>query len=344
MAIHYDGVSIILPVYCREYTASWIAAFHEAVTSVLSQKCILPMEIIIVDDGSVEPVGAHAALSTLLKDQRIRVLRLLRNNGLVFALNVGLNLAQYQLIGRIDSDDVWKPEKLQKQVSLMMCDPDLTIVGTGMRMIQNSKPGLIQDFIRPGTWEGILRFMAEVGCPFPHGSILARKDIFYILGGYSHDVLKVHCEDFALWSIWLRFFKAAMIEEALYEYHVSEKSISSAHAEQQRRASGAVHAEYLNLSYDKIPTTITGLSRKLGLSALQTGRACYTAWRFYSCILADSSLVDKLTVLLPDRQVIANVEVNNCLDDRFFYFSPTSCSVISHARCTHGLSKFTQVM
>ncbi len=344
MPFNYDGVSIILPVYCQEYTAIWIEKFSYAVDSVISQQCCIPLEILIIDDGSIEPIDTRNEVKALLKDQRIKVCRLLRNNGLIFALNVGLNLAQKQLIGRIDSDDIWQPEKLQKQVSRMISGADLTIVGTGMRLIHESNSKINQNLIRPGTWEGILRFTAEVGCPFPHGSILARKDIFYLLGGYSHDVKTVHCEDFALWGIWLRFFKAAMVEEVLYHYHISDNSISSLHAEEQRRASGAVHAEYLRLAYDRIPSAIESLSKKLGLSLFETGRACYIVWRFYTCILADGFLQKELKALLPDRRVIALEDVNNCLEDRIFYFSFEECPIISSARCIHNLMQINKMI
>src|SRR5262249_40882822 len=135
--------------------------------------------------------------------------------------------------------------------------------------------------IRPGDWNGILRFFIEVGCPFPHGSVLARRDVFRILGGYSHDPTVAHCEDYALWGIWLRFFKAAMIEEALYEYTVSSDSLSSIHGEQQRRASGTVNARFAAIDpVERVPCALTNLASACDLSLLEAGALAYRCWAY----------------------------------------------------------------
>jgi glycosyltransferase involved in cell wall biosynthesis len=340
----FNGVSTILPVFCRRFTKNWCSEFRRAVESVLAQESSLPMELIIVDDGSTEPIRSQKELADLLDDRRISHIQLKRNNGLVFALNVGLNLARYPLIGRIDGDDAWRPGKLNKQLTMFMRDPELTIVGSGMRLVHESGLGNDHDLIRPGSWHGILKFAADIGCPFPHGSILARKDIFHLLGGYSHDPGTAHCEDFALWTIWLRFFKAAMVEEVLYDYTISAGAVSTVNAEQQRQASGCVHARYLKLPYERIPGAISSLSKKLGIAVLETGKACFAAWQFYNFILADPDLMEDLSVLLPDRQVLAASDVNKHLGDRFFYFSKNPLPGDVHARCIHGPSIVTRMM
>jgi hypothetical protein len=333
----FDGVSTILPAFCPEFRSSWCHAFRRAVESVLLQDVEIPLELIVVDDGSVGPISAHPLLTDLFKDPRITYVRLRRNNGLVFALNAALNLAGHRLIGRIDSDDAWRPGKLRKQLARFEADPDLTIIGTGMRLVHEGDSGKDQDLVRPGSWLGILNFTAHVGCPFPHGSILARRDMFHLLGGYSHDPRTFHCEDFALWQIWLRFFKAAMVEEVLYEYTVSDRAISAVHGDQQKLASEAVHTAYLSLPYGRIPESLQRLSDRLGLSLVETGKACYTAWRFFDFIVADHDLMDDLYVLMPDRQVVAADALPRHLGDRFFCFTRSSCPEESMGRSIHSL-------
>ncbi|MCJ8499394.1 glycosyltransferase [Desulfatitalea sp. M08but] len=279
------------------------------------------MELLVIDDGSAVPIASHPKLADLFADPRVTLIRLERNNGLVFGLNTGLNLARHELIARIDSDDAWRPGKLTRQLALFGADPDLTISGTGMRLVHTSGNEMDVDLIRPGSWEGVLKFTASVGCPFPHGSILARRDLFWLLGGYSHDPATAHCEDFALWALWLRFFKVAMVEEVLYDYTVSDQAISAVHAPRQRAASGTVHAAFLATDWEAIPEILHRLADYLGLSLLETGRACFTAWRFGDPIVADPEIVSDLHRLMPDRQVIATESARRHLGGRFFYLS-----------------------
>ena len=342
--MEFNGISVLLPSFCRNFTPEWIGYMRRAVSSVLDQECDLPTEIVLIDDGSAAPICEQKALADFFRDPRVRYVRLRHNNGLVFALNTGLNLARYDLIARIDSDDAWRPGKLRKQLRLFDSDPDLTIAGTGMRLVHEGDSSPDEDLIRPGTWPGILRFTAEVGCPFPHGSILARKSVFHLMGGYSHDVRTAHCEDFALWTIWLRFFKGAMVEEVLYDYTVSEAAVSAVYAEQQRKASGAVHAAYLELGdHRKIPEAMERLAGRLNIPLSAAGRICFLAWRFYNVILAEQDILNDLRLLLPDRQVILPAAADHHPGDRFFYFSTDELTKGSHARCVRNIRNMEKI-
>lgn len=331
-----NGISVIFPALCREFGPDWIEGFTRAARSVLAQECRLPLELVIIDDGSIRPLAREKALSPIFADPRVRSIRLEQNSGLVYALNTGLTQAGFDLIARIDSDDAWRPGKLEQQIACFESDPDLTIVGTGMRLVHPEARDRDEDLIRPGTWKGVLRFMAEVGCPFPHGSILARKDIFFLLGGYSHDARVIHCEDFALWSIWLRFFKGSMVEAVFYDYTVSPASTTC--AEQQAKASGRVHQRYLDLGTPtRIPRAMGRLAKNLGVSLIEAGKLCFLAWNFYTTIVADEPILPLLEVLLPDREQIRPVDIQNHLADRFLYFSWHPSPAGDHARVLHTL-------
>ena len=100
-------VSIIMPAYNAE---RFIAATIE---SVLRQTCP-HWELIIVDDGS-EDSTANIALRYADLDRRIRLVRQ-SHQRLAEARNAGISLALGQLIAFLDSDDLWAPEKLQRQI------------------------------------------------------------------------------------------------------------------------------------------------------------------------------------------------------------------------------------
>lgn len=105
--INQELVSVVIPFY-RE--VKWL---YEAIESVLSQT-YSNIEIIVINDGSKESV------STFLKDysEKIRYFKQ-ENKGAAAARNAGINLSKGQYVAFLDSDDVWMPDKIEKQLSYM---------------------------------------------------------------------------------------------------------------------------------------------------------------------------------------------------------------------------------
>lgn len=102
-------VSIIMPSY---NTAPFI---NETIQSVLNQT-YTKWELIIVDDCSTD--NTDEILSTI-KDERIRYYKNETNSGAAVSRNRALREARGQWIAFLDSDDLWMPEKLEKQISFM---------------------------------------------------------------------------------------------------------------------------------------------------------------------------------------------------------------------------------
>ena len=232
------GISVLLPVYFRHISVENIRLLRGSLESVVGQRYSGPLEILVIDDGSPCPVESFAEdLGAVAK--MVRWIRLPYNRGIVFALNAGIETARHDFLARIDADDRWLPGKLDVQIEQLLADPDLTLIATGMTRV-NADGTVLDTHIRPGDWSGILRFFIEQGCPFPHGSVIGKRQVYRILGGYPHTAAVRHCEDYALWEIWLRFFKPAMVESALYEYRVSGTSVSVEHSLQQFRAAEVI--------------------------------------------------------------------------------------------------------
>lgn len=109
-------ISIILPTYNRANL------LKRAVKSVLTQT-YQNFELIIVDDGSTD--DTFEAVDQF-HDARIRYIRCDQNRGAAGARNQGIQKAKYSYIAFQDSDDVWKPEKLAKQIEMLKQAPDDT--------------------------------------------------------------------------------------------------------------------------------------------------------------------------------------------------------------------------
>jgi glycosyltransferase involved in cell wall biosynthesis len=315
-SMNFSGISVLLPVYLADRSAA--GALKRATQSVLNQECSIPLELIVVDDGSPVSFCDCVELRDLLRHPAMRRIRLSANRGLVYALNVALARARYDLIARIDADDFWRSLKLRKQLESFSRDENLTLLGTGMRLVHEDS-AKDRNEVRDRSWAGSLQFFAESGCPFPHASILARKEIFMLLGGYPHAARFRHCEDFALWGAWIRFFKCEMLSDVLLEYSVSERQISSRCSAEQRDAASVVQRTFADLGNPRrIPAAIETVASYLGRSHIETGKLLFTAWRYFDHILTDREILDDVRVLLPDRRVLSDADAWESIADRFF--------------------------
>lgn len=112
-------VSVIIPAYNR---AGYIAT---AVASILDQT-LRDLELIVVDDGSTD---ATAEAVAAFGDPRIRLVRHPRNLGIPQARNTGLRCARGRYLAWLDSDDLARPDRLERQVRFLDAHPAVALVG-----------------------------------------------------------------------------------------------------------------------------------------------------------------------------------------------------------------------
>lgn len=103
-------VSIIMPSY---NTAKYIA---ESIKSVLAQT-YTNWQLLIVDDCSTD--NTHEIIKPFLKDKRISYEQNEKNCGAAVSRNKALKKAKGKWVAFLDSDDLWKPQKLEKQINFM---------------------------------------------------------------------------------------------------------------------------------------------------------------------------------------------------------------------------------
>jgi len=126
-------VSVIIPVFNGE---KYLA---EAIESVIAQD-YRPIEVIVIDDGSIDR-SAEIAKSYL----EVRYIYQ-PNRGLSSALNQGIKAARGSFLAFLDADDLWKPDKLSAQLSLIDEHPDLDIVfGNHQRFYSPELGDLMED-------------------------------------------------------------------------------------------------------------------------------------------------------------------------------------------------------
>jgi len=119
-------VSIVVPTYNRAYCLA------RTIDSVVAQT-YTTFEILIIDDGSTDNTRELVA-SMAARDGRIRYLYQ-QNAGVCAARNCGLRAARGDYIALLDSDDVWKPWKLEVQLACLNFLPEVGMIWTNMEAV-----------------------------------------------------------------------------------------------------------------------------------------------------------------------------------------------------------------
>ena len=215
------SVSVVLPVFNAELYV------REAVESILSQT-FSHFEFIIINDGSTD--GSTDILRELAAiDSRI-ILVERSNDGHLSALNLGIELAQSDLIARMDADDISMPDRFALQVARMRADPGLAVLGSSIRIID--KCGRFLRLVEyPKTQIETARIL-EQATPVAHPAVMLRRDAVLLAGGYRKPFL--YCEDY---DLWLRIselgFGIANMSQALLNYRWHGSNTSDIHYEIQ---------------------------------------------------------------------------------------------------------------
>ncbi len=115
------------------------------------------------------------------------------NIGLTKSLNKGLSSIKEAYAARIDADDWWHPEKLEKQVSFLEHSPNHGIIGCNYINMANGQEKRI---VVPKTDEAIKKDMLRRN-PFAHSCVVFRTDIIRNIGGYDESIR--YGQDYELW-------------------------------------------------------------------------------------------------------------------------------------------------
>jgi glycosyltransferase involved in cell wall biosynthesis len=191
-------VTVLLPV--RDAAATIDAALDS-----IREQTHRYLEILVVDDGSVDDTPARLAAHAAA-DNRVQILRLERASGIVLALNAGLDRARAPWLARMDADDVSHPERLARQRADLEAHPDVDICDTRVEIVRDDGPaaGGFQAYCGwLDTIETHDDFVREflVENPVVHPAAMVRTSLLHELGGYRDGPFP---EDYDLWLRCLR--------------------------------------------------------------------------------------------------------------------------------------------
>ncbi len=204
-------VSIVTPLYNAE------KYIEETILSVLNQ-IYINWEMLIIDDCSSDK-GPDIVKKYIKQDKRIKYIKLEENSGAAISRNKAIELAEGEYIAFLDSDDLWKKEKLEKQINFMK-ENNYAISFTEYEEIDENGRKLnilIKTPKKPVTYRSYL-LTNPIGCLT--GMYSVKK-----LGKVYMPLLK-NREDTGFWLNILKKDKAYSLNENLADYRIRKGSLS----------------------------------------------------------------------------------------------------------------------
>ncbi len=199
-------VSVVIPTFNRK------DLLIDTVQSVLEQS-VQPHEVIICDDGSTD--GTEEYFTSHL-DRRIKFVKCGRNGRPARPRNIGIAKASGDWIAFSDSDDLWEPTKLEKQLTAADRERVSFIASNAMRIDKaGSKLGLI---VEP-EFSGRMVFSSVFELNrIPCSTVLTRKSLLRQSGGFPEAVRFKAIEDYCLWLRILFLQDGFFLNENLVTY------------------------------------------------------------------------------------------------------------------------------
>lgn len=192
---------------------------EETIQSVLSQTHPA-LEIIVIDDGSTD----NSAEVIESFGDRVKFVRQ-QNQGVCVARNKGAAMATGDILSFLDSDDIWLPRKLEKQVAAFLADEEVGIVSCGIRHF-DTEGKTIAEYVsgRSGWCDKDILLYREPVLNSTASVIAVRRDIFQRVGGFDEQRELFAAEDRELCYRVAKASKLAFIPEILVDYRIHGKN------------------------------------------------------------------------------------------------------------------------
>lgn len=181
-----------MSVYYKE-NPSW---FNHAMQSIWSDQILKPAQIVLVQDGPLTPELVNVVEAWSLKlGSELCAVPLLKNVGLAAALNEGLKHCKYEMVARMDTDDIAMPDRFEKQFTFMQNNPEVVVCSGLIEEWSQDFSHKISERHLPLTHQEIAKF-AKRRSPISHPAVMFRKSAVLAVGGYPN----IYPEDYPLWG------------------------------------------------------------------------------------------------------------------------------------------------
>lgn len=250
-------VSVLMVNYNHEDTLA------ETIQSVLNQT-YSNFQFIIVDDGSTD---RSCAIIESFQDERIELYKREENEHICVATNYGFAKVKGDYLARIDSDDLWYPDKLEKQLLFMEEHPECSVCftwcdlideyGNNINELEKSLLKLYEsETLEQEQW--LRKFYFEGNC-LAHPAVLMKREVLENIGKFTLAYRQLH--DFDYWVRIAKQYKIYVIQERLIavrrfiDKQQTKKNASASSEKNDTRVfneSMDIHAHFFEGMPDKI--------------------------------------------------------------------------------------------
>ena len=209
-------VSVITPTFNR---ADFVG---ECIESVLGQT-YPNLEHLLVDDGSTD--NTQEIVERYLPDQRLRFARQ-ANSGQATARNMGLGMARGEYICFLDSDNVWKLDKIERQLKLMQQHPAVDVIYGNQEVIDEDGNILpMPEHKRMKRYSGRITDKLLLDNFVSFNTAMIRRRCFDKVKGFDQSVRAG--DDYDLWLRFSAHFEFLHVPEIFGQYRVMKNQIST---------------------------------------------------------------------------------------------------------------------
>lgn len=212
-------ISVVVPVYCG--TEDHRRFLTEALESVAAQT-FRDFEVVIVDD--VSPMDIVPIVEEVGNLPSIRILRNTINMGHAETRNAGVRAARADLIAFLDHDDIWLPEKLQRQADVLRANPDAAAVFCDVETFGPHKDRLSIDQSIIPERPGFYWFVAHGNFTITATAVLVKKQAMLDIGPF--DSRYSTCDDFDAWLKILMTAPIVHMPEKLARYRLHSFNVN----------------------------------------------------------------------------------------------------------------------
>lgn len=186
-----ESFSVLLSIYHKESPSN----FSQAMRSIYDLQELKPDDIVLVKDGPLTP---ELDLEILYWSNKLghilTIVPLDENVGLAAALNYGLKYCKWELVARMDTDDISTPDRFKLQVRFMSERGDISVSSGYIEEWDINLLEQVSHRALPLCHDEIVKF-AKLRSPISHPACIFRKSIISSVGGYP----SVYPEDHLLW-------------------------------------------------------------------------------------------------------------------------------------------------
>jgi len=185
-----EKFSVLMSVYKSEKPSY----LDVALESVCENQSVLPTEVVLVKDGPLSNKLDQIIDKWGNRFPRLVLLEKEVNEGLASALNDGINLCSFELVFRMDTDDISMPNRFEKQLEFMRSNPGVDVCGSYIQEFEESPEDIVSERTVPQSHDEIIKFSRSRN-PLSHPSVCFRKEAVLLAGSYPI----VYPEDYLLW-------------------------------------------------------------------------------------------------------------------------------------------------